>query len=61
MQLSSGLINDLPSAIWRWTEKFTSADLHLRKNFAPLSCALKTKTKPIAIKVTQRLFTSKQT
>ena len=25
-------------------------------NFAPLSCALKTKTKPIAIKVTQRLF-----
>ena len=26
------------------------------ENFAPLSCALKTKTKPIAIKVTQRLF-----
>ena len=25
-------------------------------NFAPQSCALKTKTKPIAIKVTQRLF-----
>ena len=25
-------------------------------NFAPLSCALKTKTKPIAIKATQRLF-----
>ena len=25
-------------------------------NFAPLSCALKTKTKPITVKVTQRLF-----
>ena len=35
---------------------------HLRPlNFAPLSCALKTKTKPIAIKVTQRLFTTTQT